>query len=194
MAEERADNGGGEIPRPRQVAKRPLPALYERLVERVPRTQARLLEAAEGARRKDPAVVRRLRPAGPFPGPVGCQGYLTPNRLHWWDLWPDAVPATGPLMGDPGDADDLLLTEFCSPLATVVGSDLDTISSLFPGRRISWDQGVLDVASPNATPGLEFSVRGALPQSTPLLELLPVNLGGDLGLRDDHPSDVCSGA
>jgi len=188
MAEERADKGGGGDQRPRRVAKPPLPALYETIVERVPRTHERLLEAAEGARRKDPAVVRRVRPGrlGPFPGPVdGCQGYLTANRLSWWGLWPDAVPATGPLMGDPGHADDLLLTEFCSPLATVVGSDLDEISPLFPGHRISWDQGVVDVAPPNATPGLEFSVRGALPQSTTLLERLPVHLGGEVGLRED---------
>jgi hypothetical protein len=195
MSEERVDTDGDDSARPRPprqgIKKRAPSRLYKTIVETGPRTESRLAEAAEGIRRGDPSVIRivypgRLAtaPAGIEPAADECKSYLPPNRLTWWDLWPDHVPGTGALR-------DVLLNEFCSPLATVVGSDvavgsaIGDLSPLFAGRRISWDQGVVDVAAPNATIGLEFSVRGALPGSTVLLELLPVKLGPNLGLRDD---------
>jgi hypothetical protein len=127
-----------------------------------------------------------MRPVGLEPEKGGCSNYLTKDRLRWWDLWPNEVPATAALAGPAGEAADLVLNEFCSPLATIVGSDLGEVSALFPGRKIPWDQpGLPDGRSPNATVGLEFLIRGVLPGSITVLENRSVNLGGEIGVRDE---------
>ena len=158
------------------------------------RTQARLRVAAEGIRRGEATFVKSVHPAGIgvarsglAPGEEVCTNYLVQNRLRWWELWPDGVPRTGPLSGVTGAATDvttLLLNEFCSSLTTIVGSDLGDLPRRLVGQRIPWDGGMPGGRSPNATSGVEFWVRGALPGSRTTLEMLPVDLGGDLGVRE----------
>jgi hypothetical protein len=186
MVEQRPPSDGEGLVR-RQRKRPEQPAVYDAVVDIGPSAQARIRETVAGVRRGDPAVLRSLHTArfGTTPSDLepGCKGYLTPDRLSWFGLWPEAVPRTGPLRGP--EALDVAVTEFCSPLATVVGSDLHDVSLIFPGTKIPWDTGIPDGASPNAAVGLGFSVRGGLPTATTILQRLPVNLGGELGITQE---------
>ncbi len=117
---------------------------------------------------------------------AACNHYLPANRLNWWDL--DAqglIPATQPIQnpgGDPSEVDSIFYSEFCSPLATVFGADLQTVESVGAGTAIPWDS-VPDGGSPNTVPSIELSVRSLRPASVPVIREVEVILGPNERVR-----------
>lgn len=108
--------------------------------------------------------------------------YLPANRFEWWDLEAQGlVPPTGPISAigsgaGPGDVDQIFYSEFCSPLSTLVGTDLRLVDSVGAGRSLTWDT-LVDGASPNALPAVEFAVRSQRPGSVPVIREVEVVLG-----------------
>lgn len=97
-----------------------------------------------------------------------CEHYLPEDRFKWWDVEQRGeIPETG-AFSLPKD----FCNEFCSSLATVVGSNLDA-PSRFKARQVSWDR-LQPGSSPNNTPLIEFSVRTLRPESVPTIWLFPL--------------------
>lgn len=148
------------------------------------RIDPRLRSAAQRIRRRIPEFAGSLDPLPKRAAGEDCHHYLGQDRLQWWDKTP---PESGQIKR-PGNGllDEVFLqqNEFCSSLATVVGSEFGTFSPDFPGYTVPWDTGTPPVgSSPNETPGIEFAIRGALPASTTTLTRLQLLIYGDL--RDE---------
>lgn len=107
-------------------------------------------------------------------GQIACDHYLPANRFEWWDLDEGGkVPPTGPIGADPSEVYRIFYSEFCSPLSTVVGADLQAVGSV---GAMTWDS-VADGSSPNSVPLIEFSVRTLRPGSVPVVREVEVILG-----------------
>ncbi len=144
------------------------------------RGDARLRDVAERIRKGDYSDLQALTHPGFGTTTRGqqvglCNHYLPANRFDWWDA---QVPNTDEIRIRPGaeTPQEALRDEFCSPFSTVVGADLGELPPAPYGRTISWDD-LPDDASPNAVPGIEFSVRKARPESVPVLRTLSVEVG-----------------
>lgn len=168
-----------------ELARVPKPRIPDELLKKAPkiaagaevRTDARLRDMAERIRQGDDSGLRAKRLAGfgtTVSGLAGCQHYLPENRFDWWDVQ-ESVPPTGPIKhsDECPDPTDAFQSEFMSPLATVVGTDLGLVRRGPLGRALAWDP----LASPNNTPGIEFSVRTIRPRSVPIIRQVEVIVG-----------------
>jgi hypothetical protein len=117
---------------------------------------------------------------------MACAHYLPANRFDWWQIQERGrVPSTGPvgLVGtSAGDIADIFYSEFCSPLSTVVGADLNLVASVGAGRAIPWE-GLFNGDSPNSLPTIECCFRVIRPRSIPVIREVDVNIGPASGGR-----------
>ncbi len=151
-------------------------------------SRKRLSDAAGRIRDGDDVDLPSSKPArggttgrGLAPGCV--HSYLRSNRFEWWDLQElGLVPSTDAIKPRPNElpglsVDEWYCREFCSPVSTVVGTDVELIP-VPVGRTVRWDTAEIDEgASPNEVPSLEFTMRASPPGSaTPTVATLPVSL------------------
>ena len=154
------------------------------------RTDARLREFADEIRSGDYSHLRATPRRGfgtSSRGLAECPYYLPKNRFEWWDWWHNNKDSErmpdGPLsiLEGADSAQASIEVEFCSTLATVVGTDLGDISRVV-GRNLPWDS-LADGASPNETAGIEFLIRENRPGSVPVIREIDVDIGGEVSRR-----------
>lgn len=163
--------------KPFQPAWEQLPQVAEGVVRRA---ETLLKEVAERVRAGDAADLPQLKHPGfgvTARGLASCNSWLPLNRFEWFKA---VAPATDALRIRPPAVTpiDALLDEFCSPLSTVVGADLDGLTRMESNRDKLWTS-LADDSSPNQLENLELSLRVSRPGSVPVLRTLPLRSGPD---------------